>query len=543
MRAFSTAIILFSETSLVVAKNVVSFSFHSIKPRQVEVGFSKRDGTLTVSLENLQNEYAVTLEVGTPPQNVTVAVDTGSSDLWFIGPDNPYCEGNSGVASSEQVACTDGTIFNPDDSSTWNQNNTDFAISYADGTGAYGYYGQDTISIGGSTIKNANIAVSNNATSTDSVFGIGPRYQEASITEFNSDGTADTYVSVPYQMKSQGLISAVAYSLFLNDMDASEGTILFGGIDKSKYDGDLGLVPVLYSYIRDQKLEEPLTLSVMLNSLGIEDGAGGEQTLVECSVPVVLDSGTTLATLPLSFLTPLAASLEAEWSNDFEAYIAYCNVAGSLTLDFSGVQVNVSLSNLMIPLVESDGSVATDGNGNEICMFGITAQGNDLDLSETYLFGDTILRGLYVVYDLENWEVGIANANYDGGDSDIEEISTDGLSGSSAASYDATTASSDYSTATSLSVYASNEGQLASSVTAESLSAKVPASSARTQHSNSNASGSPKSTSPSGAGSSATASSPSSSKSASSSPASSSSNGCDTIGAQLGLFAGLMLLL
>ena len=38
--------------------------------------------------------------------------------------------------------------------------------------------------------------------------------------------------------------------------------------------------------------------------------------------------------------------------------------------------------------------------------------------------GDTFLRGAYVVYDLENNEISLANTDYDGGDDDILEIGT-----------------------------------------------------------------------------------------------------------------------
>lgn len=38
--------------------------------------------------------------------------------------------------------------------------------------------------------------------------------------------------------------------------------------------------------------------------------------------------------------------------------------------------------------------------------------------------GDPFLRGAYVVYDLDNNEISLANTNYDGGDDDIHEIGT-----------------------------------------------------------------------------------------------------------------------
>jgi hypothetical protein len=38
--------------------------------------------------------------------------------------------------------------------------------------------------------------------------------------------------------------------------------------------------------------------------------------------------------------------------------------------------------------------------------------------------GDSFMRGAYIVYDLANNEISLANTNYDGGDDDILEIGT-----------------------------------------------------------------------------------------------------------------------
>lgn len=54
--------------------------------KKPEVRLLKRaDGYEEIIITNQQSFYSVDLEVGTPPQNVTVLVDTGSSDLWIMG--------------------------------------------------------------------------------------------------------------------------------------------------------------------------------------------------------------------------------------------------------------------------------------------------------------------------------------------------------------------------------------------------------------------------------------------------------------------------
>ncbi|KAI8393238.1 Peptidase family A1 domain profile [Nakaseomyces glabratus] len=58
----------------------------------------KRDDEyVNVPLKNDGDLYLVQLAVGTPPQNITVQLDTGSSDLWFPSADNPFCKENKSM--------------------------------------------------------------------------------------------------------------------------------------------------------------------------------------------------------------------------------------------------------------------------------------------------------------------------------------------------------------------------------------------------------------------------------------------------------------
>lgn len=45
-----------------------------------------RRRSVPASLYNTYYEYLVDLKVGTPAQNITVSLDTGSSDTWVVGP-------------------------------------------------------------------------------------------------------------------------------------------------------------------------------------------------------------------------------------------------------------------------------------------------------------------------------------------------------------------------------------------------------------------------------------------------------------------------
>jgi hypothetical protein len=70
------------------------------------------------------------------------------------------------------------------------------------------------------------------------VLGIGYTTDEAVVNHQSS------YANLPKAMVADGLINSNAYSLWLNDLDANTGSILFGGVDSDKYTGDLETLPI-----------------------------------------------------------------------------------------------------------------------------------------------------------------------------------------------------------------------------------------------------------------------------------------------------------
>jgi hypothetical protein len=97
----------------------------------------------TVSLIHRLLEVSNNLvSIGTPPQPVVLALDTGSSETWV----NPTCATAS--TPNQVTECNNSPRYDPSKSSSYSEGYLDFSLSYGKGS-AYGEYALDTITIGG----------------------------------------------------------------------------------------------------------------------------------------------------------------------------------------------------------------------------------------------------------------------------------------------------------------------------------------------------------------------------------------------------------
>lgn len=234
--------------------------------------------------------------------------------------------------------------------------------------------------------------------------GIGFQSGEAAASQ-----NGFTYPNVIDVLKSEGFINTLAYSLWLDDLASSTGSILFGGVDTNKYHGDLVSLPIQL----DTQSQSISSFTVALS--GISVNAAGQISNFDPTspLPVILDSGTTDTLLPddiaNNIFNGVGVLTDPNYGNVVKCSLANDDVTFSFTFGGSGGPViNVSLSEFVTPLLTTDGSQPTFENGDPACSFGIEAAGDN-----PLLFGDTFLRSAYVVYDLENQQIAIAQTNFD----------------------------------------------------------------------------------------------------------------------------------
>jgi len=136
-----------------------------------------------------------------------------------------------------------------------------------------------------------------------------------------------------------------------------------------------------------------------------------------------LDSGSSLTYLPDNTASALFKMFGAKYDTKSEAAYVPCSLANNRsTLDFVFTKptIRVPLNELVIdPGPRSDGSRLTFLDGTDACIFGISGSGRS-----TNVLGDTFLRSAYVVYDLENHEISLAQTNFNSTKDSIKEITT-----------------------------------------------------------------------------------------------------------------------
>ncbi|KAG8415048.1 hypothetical protein J3458_008930 [Metarhizium acridum] len=362
----------------------------------------KRDGTVNATIDNLQSLYFLNASLGTPPQSVRLHIDTGSSDLWVNTPSSRLC-------SMRKKPCAESLVYTANSSSTYKYVSNNFNISYVDGSGAAGDYVTDTISFSGVKIASFQFGVGYESTSQQNVLGIGYPSNEVQVVRSG----LKPYDNLPAKMAADGLIASSAYSLWLNDLDSSTGEVLFGGVDKDRYQGSLISLPI-------QKVSNAYNeFFITMTSLDI----GSKNIGKNMALAVLLDSGSSLTYLPDSMVESIYNMVEASYEQSQGAAFVNCslqNKIASMTFNFSSpASVTVPMNEMLINVSDTAGEQLTFDNGEPACLFGILPAGRS-----SSVLGDTFLRSAYVVYDTDNNEISLANTRFNVTTSNKVEINS-----------------------------------------------------------------------------------------------------------------------
>ena len=314
------------------------------------------------------------------------------------------------MASLRAYVLTLNLLVNPNSSSTFQDTGPGrFVTSFGDGTTSTGDYFVDNFEISGMTLNNFTMGLGVNTTSAFGLVGIGYPISEAIVSTTQSI-TAE-YQNLPVYLFRKNMINTIGFSLWLNDLQASTGSLLFGGIDTEKYHGDLIRVKVQ----KDPRSGILSQFTVALTSVQVISSTGTDSlTSPEFPISVGLDSGTTLTFLPTDLAAEIWKEAGASYNADLRQPVIPCSRStstGSFAFGFGGVGgpvINVNMSELVLDSTSGDPT---------LCRFGI--QNATASPTALYLFGDTFLRSAYVVHDLVNNEIGLAQTNFNATSSNV----------------------------------------------------------------------------------------------------------------------------
>ena len=255
------------------------------------------------------------------------------------------------------------------------------------------------------------------------IIGLGSRLAESSSSSRTSYGPPNpnsTFPTLYDQLQAHGYTARRAFSIWLNRISATTGRIVFGGIDTTKYHGKLRSVPVQLDHGLFLGWAISLT-SVARHSDG-QDAKKGLLTVPGYNVTVILDSGSPNMYLPSPLFQSISSAMNTTIQFGF-SYVPCAERKVHSSLEFglggpSGPRINVPYSALIYPF----GAPANIGpvvasDGTQLCYLGVN--GTD---GPNYLLGDTFIRSAYLVYDVDNQQVAMAQARYDVDEENIVEI-------------------------------------------------------------------------------------------------------------------------
>lgn len=349
---------------------------HTFERAHPDVSFSRQhpfyaESGHNVPLSNYLNaQYYTDITLGTPPQSFKVILDTGSSNLWV-----PSVECTS-------LACFLHSKYDHSASSSYKENGTNFAIQYGSGS-LEGYISQDTLSIGDLTIPKQDFAEATSEPGLAFAFGkfdgiFGLAYKSISVNK----------VTPPfYNAIDQDLLDENKFAFYLGDANKNKengGEATFGGIDESKFEGDITWLPVRRKAYWEVKFDKI--------------GLGEEFAELE-NAGAAIDTGTSLITLPTDLAEIINAQIGAKkgWSGQYTIDCDKRDSLPDLTFTFDGSNFTIS---------PYDYTLEVSGS----CISAITPMDFPDPIGPLAIIGDAFLRKYYSIYDLDNDAVGLAKA-------------------------------------------------------------------------------------------------------------------------------------
>jgi hypothetical protein len=301
-------------------------------------------------------------------QQFQVVFDTGSSNVWVPGKACGF------------FTCWLHPRYSETKSKTYEKDGRKYSVQYGSGP-VEGIFSKDTVTVGNIDVKGQlfaevskvsfgplNIAFA--AGKFDGLLGLGFK----SISQYN--------IPTPFEaMIDQKLISESVFAFYLPDDAAQQGELVFGGVDKSHYSGDLVNVPLISETYWEVSLDA-MTF------------AGSS---VVTNQKAIIDSGTSLLAGPKASVDALAKQVGAK-SILGKEYTVDCSKISSMP------ELKVTLGGKEFTLTANDYVLQVSGQ----CLFAFTGIDVPAPRGPLWIMGDIFMRKYYCIFDYGNQQMRIA---------------------------------------------------------------------------------------------------------------------------------------
>jgi len=331
--------------------------------------------------------YFAILKFGSSGKEMYMLVDSGSANTWVM---SSNCSSN---------ACGIHNTFGNADSTSLKTTSQTWSLSY--GTGQVkGVVAQDEVSFANYTVH-MGFGIASSASDDfnnypmDGILGLGRPSSDALGTS--------TIMEV---LDQQGSLSHNIVGVHLQR--ASDGTkdgqLTFGGVDSSKFSGQLGYTKVI----------NEASWEIAADDAGV-DGKG----VGFSGKSAIIDTGTSYVLMPKSDAQALHALIPGSAQNG-EIFVVPCSSNANVFFTFSGVQYAVS---------PKDYVGQNLGNGCQSKIIGHQAFGPN-----EWILGAVFLKNVYTVFDFDNNQIGFGAKSGSGSGSSSSTSATSKTSTRSASS-------------------------------------------------------------------------------------------------------------
>ncbi|ORY67756.1 aspartic peptidase domain-containing protein [Pseudomassariella vexata] len=357
----------------------------------LEDGLYKAATAAEEPLDNLlEEEYVGAVSFGN--QSFQVIFDTGSSDTWLVQ-SGFLCVDEEGNEQTEDD-CYFGPAFDgafqygeiPDEN---------FNIAYGDGEFLTGVLGYEDVTVAGITVLHQEVGLVNYSywfgdEVSSGLVGLAYPYLTSAYAGTNASNDSLSnfveYDPVFTSMVKQNL-SAPLFSLALT-RNSSEGYIAFGGLPPVDYAGEFASTPILKISINEPYKSIP---QYEFYTIVPDSYTWKNATTSASNIPIIVDSGTTLAYLPTNIAEPILAAYSppAVYLENEGAYFAPCDATPpEFGITIGGTTFQIDPKDMIYTdIVDPD---------TGYCLAGIVDGGDE----GSFILGGTFLNNVVAVFDV-----------------------------------------------------------------------------------------------------------------------------------------------